>query len=47
MRQTVSPSPSRLTPCHLSQRERLWQYDKVSDFAKGSPFGGAVERMRD
>ena len=28
--------------CHLSQRERPWQYGKVSGFAKGSPFGGAV-----
>ena len=27
--------------CHLSQRERPWQYGKVSGFAKGSPFGGA------
>ena len=30
------------TRCHLSQRERPWQYGKVSGFAKGSPFGGAV-----
>ena len=29
------------TRCHLSQRERPWQYGKVSGFAKGSPFGGA------
>jgi hypothetical protein len=27
---------------HLSQRERPWQYGKLSDFAKGSPFGRAV-----
>jgi len=26
---------------HLSQRERLWQCEKPSVFAKGSPFGGA------
>ena len=39
--QASSPSPSRLTPCHLSQSERPWQYGKVSGFAKGSPFGGA------
>ena len=26
------------TRCHLSQRERPWQYGKVSGFAKGSPF---------
>ena len=32
---------------HLSQRERLWQYGKASGFAKDSPFGRAVERMRD
>ena len=32
---------------HLSQRERLWQYGKVLGFAKGSPLGRAVERMRD
>ena len=24
-----------LTQCHLSQSERLWQYGKVSSFAKG------------
>ena len=35
---TASPSPSRLTPCHLSQSERPWQYGKLSGFAKGSPF---------
>ena len=29
---------------HLSQRERLWQYGKVLGFAKGSPFGRAVEQ---
>ena len=32
-------------PGEVYQRERLWQYGKVSGFAKGSPFGGAVERM--
>ena len=37
-----SPSPStRTARVHLSQRERPWQYDKVSGFAKGSHFGGA------
>ena len=29
------PSPSRLTPCHLSQRERLWQAGR----RKEPPFG--------
>ena len=45
---TSSPSPSRLTPCHLSQSERPWhsgevtgQTAKVYGFASGSPFGGA------
>ncbi len=34
-------------PGEVCQRERLWQYGKASGFAKGSPFGRAVERMRD
>ena len=43
-----SPSPSRLTPRHLSQRERPWHSGKVTGlkckvcgFARGSPFGRA------
>ena len=36
------PSPSRLTPCHLSQSERPWQSGQLFGFAKGSPFGRAV-----
>ena len=42
-----SPSPSRLAPCHLSQRERLWRNRKLYRYAKGSPFGGAgAQRLR-
>ena len=33
--QTSSPSPSRLTPCHLSQRERPWQKDEVCGDCQG------------
>ena len=37
-----SPSPSRLTPCHLSQRERLWRNRKLCRYAKGPILEGAV-----
>ena len=33
----IFPRPGEVFP----QRERPWQYGKVSGFAKGSPFGGA------
>ena len=36
----IFPRPGEVFP----QRERLWQYGKVSRFAKGSPFGRAAER---
>ena len=40
---TSSPRPGEVFP----QRERPWQYGKVSGFAKGSHFGGAgAKRLR-
>ena len=36
-----SPSPSRLTPCHLSQRERPWQRDEVCVDCQGLPLWGS------
>ena len=45
LRAACSPSPSRaLRPCHLSQRERLWQRDEVCVDCQGLPLWGSWHR---
>ena len=46
LREASSPSPSRLTPCHLSQRERPWQKDEVRVDCQGLPLWGSWQIRR-
>ena len=44
---TSSPSPSLLSQCHLSQRERPWQKDEAHKNCQGLPLWGSWRAERD